>query len=143
MAAGPPPPPPPPQPPQAAPSTPSTAGQPVTSLQPNTAALLCYIPGLGWIAAAIFLTLYPYNQNRYVRFHAFQGLYLAVLWLLAQVFFLPLPGFHDGVFHPFFGIRGALKVAVLVAQIIGIVKTARNQDFRVPIVADLADRSLA
>ena len=112
------------------------------TIAPNKAALLCYIPGLGWIASVIFLALDPYRDNRYVRFHAFQGLYLAVLWLLTKVFFFPFPmgPMHD---FPFHGLRGVLQLLVIIAQVAGIIKTAQNQEYRIPIISELAEKSLA
>lgn len=129
-SAVPPPPPPP-------PATPPTAN---ATIRPNVAAMLCYIPGIGWIAALIFLTLDPYRLNQYVRFHAFQGLYLAVIALLTHVFWFPF-----GVAAPFhfFPLRHLIHLAVLIAQIIGIIKTIKEEPYRVPLVGDLAERSLA
>jgi uncharacterized membrane protein len=47
------------------------------------AGALCYV--LGLVTGIIFLVLAPYNQNRYVRFHAFQSIFfhvgLIVLWI--------------------------------------------------------------
>ena len=55
---------------------------PLSQLSPRTAAILCYIPGLGWIASTIVLASDKFRSDRAVRFHAFQGLYLFVAWLL-------------------------------------------------------------
>jgi uncharacterized membrane protein len=112
---------------------------------------------VGWIAALIFLTLDPYRTQRYVRFHAFQGLYLAVLWFVAQIVFFPLdmrqhhfPNFPFGGDHnialfpliPLWGIRQIIKVLVLIAQIMGIVKTRHNRAYRLPILGELAEKSM-
>lgn len=43
----------------------------------NVAALLCYV--LWPVAPIFFLLVGPYNRNRFVRFHAFQGIFL---WLV-------------------------------------------------------------
>lgn len=104
--------------------------------------MLCYIPGIGWIAALVFLTLDPYRFNRYIRFHAFQGLYLAVISLLTHVLWFPFPVHGVFIFRSF-GLRGLIHLAVLIAQIVGIVKTLKEQPYRVPLVADLAEKSLA
>jgi uncharacterized membrane protein len=42
----------------------------------NVAGALCYL--FGFITGIIFLVLAPYNQNRAVRFHAFQSIFLNV-----------------------------------------------------------------
>jgi len=73
------------------------------------------------------------------RFHAFQGLYLFVLWL-----------FVDWVFSPVLrGVEGArvvgsvLKIAVLGAWIFMLVKTSQGVTFRLPFLGELADRSVS
>src|SRR5690349_8709861 len=57
-------------------------------LKSKHAAMLCYIPWLGWIASIIVLASRRYKLNtpdaREVRFHAFQGLYLFVAWLIVD-----------------------------------------------------------
>src|SRR5262249_51845415 len=69
-------------------------------VSPRTASVLCYIPGLGWIASIIVLASERFRQNRQVRFHAFQGLYLFVAWLIADWVIDPMfrmvPHFHLG-----------------------------------------------
>ena len=53
----------------------------------NAASALCY--ALGIITGVLFLVLPPYNQNRTVRFHAFQSIFLFValsLWRLPSGF---------------------------------------------------------
>ena len=42
----------------------------------NTASALCYLVGL--VTGIIFLVIAPYNQNKTVRFHAFQSIFLHV-----------------------------------------------------------------
>jgi uncharacterized membrane protein len=104
--------------------------------------MLCYIPLVGWIAAIIFLVLDPYRYNRHIRFHAFQGLYLAVIAFIVHNLWFAVPFRHIGL--PFFwlGLRGIVQLLVLIAQIVGIVKTVKGCDYRVPLIADLADKSL-
>jgi uncharacterized membrane protein len=46
----------------------------------NVAGALCY--ALGFITGILFLVLAPYNQNRIVRFHAFQSIFLNVALIL-------------------------------------------------------------
>jgi uncharacterized membrane protein len=42
----------------------------------NVAGLLCYI--LWPVACVLFLLIGPYNRNRFVRFHAFQAIFLGL-----------------------------------------------------------------
>ena len=55
------------------PASPAAAG---TGLQENVASALCYL--LGFITGIIFLVLAPYNQNKTIRFHAFQSILVSV-----------------------------------------------------------------
>src|SRR5690349_10423788 len=55
---------------------------PLGSINPRTASILCYVPGIGWIAAIVVLASEKFRRDPTVRFHAFQGLYLFVAWLI-------------------------------------------------------------
>jgi uncharacterized membrane protein len=46
----------------------------------NIASALCY--ALGFVTGILFLVLAPYNQNRTIRFHAFQSIFLNVAWVV-------------------------------------------------------------
>ena len=59
------------------PSSPQAAAAGMTN---NVAGALCY--ALGFITGILFLVLAPYNQNRSVRFHAFQSIFLNVALIL-------------------------------------------------------------
>lgn len=103
------------------------------------ASLLCYVPWIGWLASIVVLASEKFRPDREVRFHAFQGLYLFVLWL-----------FVDWVFSPVLrGVEGArvvgsiLKIAVLGAWIFMLVKTSQGVTFRLPFLGELADRSVS
>jgi uncharacterized membrane protein len=65
-------------PPQSATSSGTSAG-----MSENVASALCYL--LGLVTGIIFLVLAPYNQNRTIRFHAFQAIFfhvgVIVVWI--------------------------------------------------------------
>src|SRR5215831_19514350 len=77
--------------PGASPPQPS-ASDPFSQISPRTASILCYVPGIGWIASIVVLASVRFRSNRAVRFHAFQGLYLFVAWLLDSWVLRPM--FH-------------------------------------------------
>lgn len=110
------------------------------SVSNRTASILCYIPVFGVIPAIIFLASQKFRRNIWVRFDAFQALYLFVSWLILSSA-LPtlvsgLPGW--GLEHVFFGL---VKLAVFLCWIYLEVKAAQNQQIRLPILGDLAARS--
>ncbi len=108
-------------------------------MNPRSTATLCYIPWVGWIMAIVVLASAKYRSDLRTRFHAFQGLYLFVAWLLT-----------DWVVEPLFSIHGPfligqisllLKLAIFAAWIFMILKVRAGEDFRLPVIGDLADRS--
>lgn len=66
------------------PVSPTRGPDPLARMTPRTAAILCYIPVVGWIASIVVLAAEKFRNNRTVRFHAFQGLYLFVAWLIVD-----------------------------------------------------------
>src|SRR5947199_200368 len=72
------------------PGAPLRTNDAFASLTPRTASILCYIPGLGWIASIIVLASERFRGNQVVRFHAFQGLYLFVAWLIEDWVLKPI-----------------------------------------------------
>src|SRR5665213_1562667 len=55
---------------------PQPAGVQASGLTDNMACALCYV--LGLLTGVLFLVLAPYNQNRLIRFHAFQSIFLHI-----------------------------------------------------------------
>ena len=49
----------------------------------NAASALCYVPIL--ITGILFLVLAPYNQNKTIRFHAFQSIFLSIAWIVVSM----------------------------------------------------------
>lgn len=94
----------------------------------NLAGALCYI----WIAAIIFLLIEPYNKNKTIRFHAFQGLFLGLAWFAGNLV-LGITVFLV-ILYPFWNL-GMLIVAILCA-----VKAYQNQKMKLPILGDLAEK---
>lgn len=113
-------------------------GNPFGNMNDRNTATLCYIPWVGWIASVVVLASARYRTNHEIRFHAFQGLYLFVGWLLidwvVDPLFMPFPS-------PLRHISGLLKLGVFVAWIFMIIKVRNGEDYRLPLVGDLADRS--
>lgn len=115
------------------------------NISQRNAALLCYIPWVGWIAAIAVLASERFRTNARVRFHAFQGLYLFVAWLMVEWVvspFVRFPGVGFGM--PLTrAIPGVLQVVVLIGWIFMLIKVAHDEDYRLPILGELADRSVS
>jgi len=65
--------------------SPRRTQDPLSGISPRTASILCYIPVVGWIASIIVLAADRFRNDHRVRFHAFQGLYLFVAWLIVGI----------------------------------------------------------
>jgi uncharacterized membrane protein len=119
--------------PHAAPRRDALAG-----LNPRTASILCYVPGIGWIASIIVLASDRFRHDRSVRFHGFQGLYLFVAWLLDDQVLRPvlqrIPGFH---------LHSIVQAVLLGMSIFMMVKAAHDEVYPLPLFGELAQKSVA
>lgn len=105
---------------------------PVGELAPANAAALCYIPVLGFIMSIVVLASEKYRGDMVARFHAFQGLFLAVTFQIV-----------DKVYGPFvrFPSEGLLKFALIGLGIWLIIATARGEKIKLPFLGDLAEKA--
>ena len=112
-------------------------GDAFAGLSPRTASILCYVPGLGWIGSIIVLASDKFRADRAVRFHAFQGLYLFVAWLLNDwVLKDMLRGARMPMYH-------LVQAALLGMSIFMMVKASHNEAYALPLFGELANRSLS
>ncbi len=98
-----------------------------TGLSDTAASGLAYIT---IVPAIIFLVVAPYNQNPTIRFHAWQSIFLGIVWFaISLIAVIPILGWL--VF-----MVGSL--ALLVVWILCIVKAFGGQKFVVPVIGPLA-----
>ena len=106
----------------------------------NVAGMLSYI--LWPVACIFFLLIGPYNRNRFVRFHAFQALFLGLAAILVafalQVLtsilaLIPIIGWlMDGLLWIAYGIT-------IVIMVVGLMYKAYNgEQYGVPVIGNLA-----
>jgi uncharacterized membrane protein len=124
----------------AAPGMPPPA-DPLRKVSDRNAAILCYLPFVGWVPAIIVLASARFRHNRDVRFHAWQGLYIFVLWLVVDWVLAPM--FSFGPWGPHRLIARSMHLALLATWIFMLVKTAQHELFRLPIIGELAERTVA
>lgn len=108
----------------------------------NVAAALCYL--LGLVSGVLFLVLAPYNQNRAIRFHAFQSIFLHVgsiavfigLMILTGILhFIPFVGTLLGlVLYPLVGL------GLFVLWLMLMYKAYNNERWVLPIIGELAEK---
>ncbi|MGH9671725.1 MAG: DUF4870 domain-containing protein [Bryobacteraceae bacterium] len=109
------------------------------NIDDRKASMLCYIPVVGWIPSIVVLASDKFREDRTVRFHAFQGLYLFVAWLIVDWAFGSM--FSFGPRH--FGFEGMMKVGLVCVWVFMILKTSQRVLYRLPLVGELAERSLS
>ncbi len=116
----------------------------MTGISNRNASLLCYIPMVGWIAAIVVLASERFRRETAVRFHAFQGLYLFVAWLLVEWVVSPALYFSDwsGGFGMHRLITRCLQLLIFAAWIYMLIKVSHDEMYKLPIIGDLADRSV-
>lgn len=111
-------------------------------LTENVAGLLCYI--LGFITGILFLVLEPHSRNRFVRFHAFQSIFLSVAWFGVMIVQSVVNGIAISISWGLLGLFGLLWTIVglgfLALVIVCMVKAYQGQRFKLPIIGDLAEK---
>ena len=101
-------------------------------------AILCYIPGFGWIGSIIVLASDKFRTNQAVRFHAFQGLYLFVAWLIEDWVLTPI---FSGV--PHVHVNSIIKAVLLFMSIFMIVKASHEERYSLPIIGEPPEKSVS
>jgi uncharacterized membrane protein len=122
-------------------TVPATTTAAAGGMTDNVAGMLAYIT---IIPAIIFLVMEPYNKSRFVRFHAWQNIFLHVAALVcwiglfivsAVLAFIPILG-HLVAFLLWF----ALSIGVVVAWVILLIKANQGQMYKLPVIGDLAEK---
>jgi uncharacterized membrane protein len=129
----------------AAAAGPRSTADPFSGLSARNASLLCYIPWIGWIAAIVVLASERFRRDAQVRFHAFQGLYVFVAWLMVEWVIRPVLSVSDWEFGmPFHHFAGRLlQLAIFAAWVFMMIKVSHDENYKLPIIGDLAERSVS
>jgi uncharacterized membrane protein len=122
--------------------SPLPGSTPKAALPDNTASALCY--ALGLITGVLFLVLQPYSQNRAVRFHAFQSIFLNVAVIIAAIILGVIESIAGGLIGWWFAsaISGLFDAAVLVVWIVMGVTTYQGRSPSIPFISPLAQQQV-
>jgi uncharacterized membrane protein len=119
-----------------APANPPVAEAGMTA---NVAGALCYV--LGLITGIVFLVLAPYNQNKFVRFHAFQSIFFHVafigIWVVEAILAMIMPWSLSVAMSM---ISLLISLGALALWVWLIVKAYQNEKFKLPVIGDLAEK---
>jgi uncharacterized membrane protein len=130
---------------------PSSAGgtaPPVASssgLTNNVASMLCYFPFfIGLICSIVFLVVAPYNQNKTVRFNAFQSLFLHlglfVFWMVLHLIVASFALMTHGLGFMLVALYPILWLCIFVLFVVLMYKAYNNQTVKLPFIGDLAQK---
>jgi uncharacterized membrane protein len=107
-------------------------------MEENLAAALCYIPVIG----LIFLLMPPYNQNRTIRFHAWQSILYCAAWFVIVI--------GMGILHVILAVGGMwafwnllsrlVELALFLGLVFAAVKAYQRERLFLPIIGPIAER---
>jgi uncharacterized membrane protein len=104
-------------------------------LTDNVASALCYLFGL--VTGIIFLLIAPYNQNKTVRFHAFQSIFMHVAIIVLWILYSMLGFLTHGLGFLLAPLFGLLVVALWLYMMFS---AYNNKKVKLPVVGDLAEK---
>ena len=92
------------------------------------------------IPAIVFLVLEPYNKRRFIRFHAFQCIFLCIALFVLGValrilWLIPFLGWAVGIV-----LSPLILLAELILWIFLLMKAYQGQMFKLPVVGDMAEK---
>jgi len=110
-----------------------------SGLSDNGAGALAYIT---FIPAVIFLAMPPYNKSAYVRFHAWQSIFLTVACVAVFIVLTILGRI------PFVGILVLplmlfLDLGLFILWLVVVLKALNGNSFKIPIIGNLAESQAA
>ena len=112
-----------------------------SGLADSTAAALSYIT---FVPAIVFLFLAPYSSSSYVRFHAWQSIFLNVAAFVINIVLSMLVAltFFMGPIAFYALIRGIWIVWILL-WILCVIQAVNGRRFKLPIVGNIAEKLAA
>lgn len=101
-----------------------------SGLSDNAAGALAYITIL---PAILFLIVEPYNRRPFVRFHAFQSIFLCIACtiVLIALGLIPVVGW---ILTPL------LLLALFVLWLVALLKAYNGKQFHLPVIGDIAQK---
>ena len=116
-----------------------------TGLAPNVAGALSYV--LGPVTGVVFVLL---ERDRFVRFHAFQSIFLAVAWIVFWIGFSIIEAILR--FTPALALLVAL-IGLLLSLVLGlgafilwivlIIRAYQGSRWKLPVIGNMAERYAA
>ena len=122
---------------QVPPPPPASSG-----LTDNVASALCYLAG--FITGIIFLVVAPFNQNKAVRFHAFQSIFLNVAVIVVGIALSVFSSIMFAISWALGSLVGLINLvfglAVFLLWLYMMWKAYQNEKVVLPIIGPLAEK---
>lgn len=122
----------------------NSGGKTALGLDSNVGAMLCYMPICGISLIYSIIVLITDKTNKAVRFHAFQSLLLTAAYIVGVFAISIVAGVVSQVSGVLGGLIGLLPMLVIIAflglMIFGCIKAYQGQNYRLPIIGDMADK---
>ena len=108
-------------------------------LESNVAGALAYVTV---IPAIIFLVVEPYNKDKFIRFHSFQSIFLALAWVALAIVLMivsavlaviPVLGWILGLL-----LWLALMIGMFALWVFVIYKAYKNERYMIPVIGKIA-----
>ena len=112
-----------------------SAWQP-TGLTSNLAAALAY--ALGLVTGIYFLAVAPYNKDPFVRFHAFQSIFLSISYIVFSMVWGMIFGALLSLGFLFSLTALAFRLVEVVLWLFMMYKAYQNERFLLPVIGPLA-----
>lgn len=119
----------------APPPAPGAVAATPAGLTDNVASALCY--ALGLVTGILFLVLAPYNQNRKIRFHAFQSIFMHAAAIAVWIGMLLVSAISGGLL---IFVMPLVWLGFVVLWLVLIIKAYQDQKLVLPIIGPLAEK---
>jgi uncharacterized membrane protein len=118
---------------------------PQSGLSDNAAGAIAY---LTFVPAIVFLVLPPYNTSPYVRFHAWQSIFLnvaafaiyVVLGILSVFVATIMPFGYFGGYGVWYLVVTAVRLALFIIWLICVLKAVNGGKFKLPIIGAISEQ---
>jgi uncharacterized membrane protein len=110
----------------------------------NVAGALCYL--VGFITGIVFLALEPYKRDKFVRFHAFQSIFISVILFVFNIIWnhMFLGALSFGFFWTIFNLIGDLvHLGFFLLWLFLMYKAYKNETYMLPVIGEMASTRAA
>lgn len=91
---------------------------------------------LTFIPAIVFLVIEPHKNNRFIRFHSWQSIWLCIVYFVVRFALIWMPGFGLMMF----GLGMIIRLVFFIAWLIAIINAFQGKMFKLPVIGDLAEQ---